>query len=191
MRTWLVLSVLVLLVAVGCSQEGTGTAARPESTPRSTIDLSPGEVPSPDEPTAATPAPEVTFGHAKVLIDTDDGSVIVDAELAETPAQRQQGLMFRDSLGPDEGMVFLFFQETGSAFWMRDVTIPLSVAFFDADGTILAILDMEPCESDPCELYEPRDDDGDPITYFGALEVNQGRFDEWGVEEEDRITVTH
>lgn len=115
----------------------------------------------------------------------------MDVEKAETPEERSRGLMFRESLAPDEGMVFLFFEETASAFWMKNVKIPLSIAFFDADGTILKILDMEPCTEEPCELYDPLYDDGAAVTYVGALEVNQGSFEEWGVEQGDRITVTH
>lgn len=191
MRTREVFLVAALVLAGACSQEGTGSSGSArQPSPGSTIVLSPDRPPSPQD-APATPAPEVSFGHAKVLIDTDDGSVIVDAAKAETPEQRRQGLMFRDSLDPDHGMVFLFFEETSSGFWMKNVTIPLSIAFFGADGTIVEILDMEPCDSDPCEVYEPTHADGRTATYFGALEVNQGRFDDWGVEEGDRITVTH
>ena len=151
---------------------------------------------SPQTAPSTPPAPEasdgdISFAPARVLIDTGEGSVIVDVEKAETPEERSRGLMFRESLAPDEGMVFLFFEETASAFWMKNVKIPLSIAFFDADGTILKILDMEPCTEEPCELYDPLYDDGAAVTYVGALEVNQGSFEEWGVEQGDRITVTH
>lgn len=192
MRSISALIAVVCLVLVSCSQEGTVAASRSTPSPAATIDLAPDGGAS-EDPAAAgeTPDPEVTFPPARVLIDTSDGSVIVDAEKAETAEQRQLGLMFRDSLGSDEGMVFLFFEETASAFWMKNVKIPLSIAFFDQDGTILKILDMEPCDSDPCELYDPLYDDGTAVTYFGALEVNQGKFEEWGVEPGDRITVTH
>ena len=188
MRFAPVVLVAACLFGSACSQDGAGSAARQPGA-RSTIDLSPDQARTGSLP--ASPEPTLTFGAAKVLIDTDDGSVIVDAEKAETVEQRQRGLMSRDSLGPDEGMVFLFFEETSGPFWMKNVTIPLSIAFFDADGTIVAILDMDPCEADPCELYEPVAEDGRPATYFGALEVNQGKFEDWGVEVGDRITVTH
>jgi uncharacterized membrane protein (UPF0127 family) len=128
--------------------------------------------------------PTPTFGHAKVLIDTEEGSVIVDVEAAETPEQRAVGLMFRESLGEDEGMVFLFFEETQGSFYMKNTLIPLSIAFFDGEGTIVDILDMEPCEADPCRLYTP------DALYEGALEVNQGALEEWGVQDGDRITIT-
>ena len=191
MRPVPVLVAVVCLLLASCSQEGTVSASRERPSPEATIDLAPEAGDTGTPAAEETPDPEVTFPPARVLIDTSHGSVIVDAEKAETAEQRQLGLMFRDSLGPDEGMVFLFFEETASAFWMKNVEIPLSIAFFDQDGTILKILDMEPCEADPCEFYDPLYDDGRAVTYFGALEVNQGKFEEWGVEEGDRITVTH
>ena len=68
---------------------------------------------------------------------------------------------------------------------MKDTLIPLSVAFFDEDGRILEILDMEPCppETDPCPVFEPG------VSYLGALEVNQGAFEEAGVEVGDMIEI--
>lgn len=181
---------LGVFLAGACSQEGT-VSSRQRPAARETVDLNPDEVPSSATRPQQDPDPNVTFPPARVLIDTAEGSVIVDAEKAETSEQRTLGLMFRDSLGPDEGMVFLFFEETASAFWMKNVEIPLSIAFFDSDGTILKIMDMDPCKQDPCEVYDPLHDDGRAVTYFGALEVNQGKFEEWGVKEGDRITVTH
>jgi uncharacterized membrane protein (UPF0127 family) len=68
---------------------------------------------------------------------------------------------------------------------MKNTVIPLSIAFFDGDGIIRAILDMEPCKKEPCRLYHPR------VSYTGALEVNQGAFDDWNVSVGDRITITH
>ena len=170
------IKILVLVAAllfVGCRDQ------RPEA-------AAPGvtNTPVPSQSTSAQPMPTPTFGHAKVLIDTEEGSVIVDVEAAETPEQRAFGLMFRESLGEDEGMVFLFFEETQGSFYMKNTLIPLSIAFFDGEGTIVDILDMEPCEADPCQLYTP------DTPYEGALEVNQGAFEEWGVQEGDRITIT-
>lgn len=158
---------LVLLVGVSCGGVDTPPA------------------PSPSVGAETSPSPTVTFGAAKVLIDTEGGSVIVNAEKAETPEQRALGLMHRTSLAPDAGMVFLFFEERTGGFYMKNTLIPLSIAFFDSEGIIVAILDMEPCEADPCEIYDPG------VAYEGALEVNQGAFAEWGVEVGDRVTVSH
>jgi uncharacterized protein len=139
-----------------------------------------------DEQTGAElPSGSPTFAPGKALIDTGGDSVLIDVEVAETPEQRQFGLMFRESLGERSGMVFLFFETTSGAFWMKNTVIPLSIAFFDGEGIIRAILDMEPCKEDSCRLYHPR------VSYTGALEVNQGAFDDWNVSVGDRITITH
>jgi uncharacterized protein len=134
---------------------------------------------------AELPSGSPTFAPGKALIDTGGDSVLIDVEVAETPEQRRFGLMFRESLGERSGMVFLFFETTSGAFWMKNTLIPLSIAFFDRDGIIRAILDMEPCKEEPCRLYHPR------VSYSGALEVNQGAFDDWNVSVGDRITITH
>jgi uncharacterized protein len=125
------------------------------------------------------PRAEPTFEPATAIIETDDGPVMVNVEVAATDEERARGLMNRESLDEDSGMMFLFFEPTTSGFWMKDTLIPLSIAFFDHNGKILEILDMEPCKKDPCKIYDPG------VKYSGALEVNQGAFDEWGVEEGD------
>jgi uncharacterized protein len=134
---------------------------------------------------AELPSGSPSFAPGKALIDTGGDSVLIDVEVAETPEQRRFGLMFRESLGERSGMVFLFFETTTGSFWMKNTVIPLSIAFFDSDGIIRAILDMEPCKNEPCRLYHPG------VSYTGALEVNQGAFDDWNVSVGDRITITH
>jgi uncharacterized membrane protein (UPF0127 family) len=79
--------------------------------------------------------------------------------------------------------VFLFPEDTTSSFWMKNTLLPLSIAFYGADGRIVRILDMEPCRRAPCRLYDPH------VTYRGALEVNRGAFRRWGVAEGDRVRV--
>jgi uncharacterized protein len=123
------------------------------------------------------------FPKDRVLIDTGEDSVLIDVEVAETEEQRQFGLMHRESLPDDQGMVFIFFRDTKGPFWMKNTLIPLSIAFFDVDGKIVKILDMEPCEADPCPTYDPG------VSYRGALEVNQGAFERWAVEVGDFIRL--
>jgi uncharacterized membrane protein (UPF0127 family) len=118
------------------------------------------------------------------LIDTGDDSVLLKVEVADDEKERERGLMFRDSLAERSGMVFIFFEQTAGGFWMKNTRIPLSIAFFDRDGKILRILDMDPCRRDPCKVYDPG------VAYWGALEVNQGAFDRWGVEPGDAVEVT-
>lgn len=124
------------------------------------------------------------FPTAPAILEGDDGSEILTVEVAETDEQRQRGLMHRESLPEDHGMVFMYFAQTSGSFWMKDTLIPLSIAFFDAEGTILKILDMEPCETKSCPVYDPG------VAYWGALEVNQGSFEDWNIKEGDRITIS-
>jgi uncharacterized protein len=130
---------------------------------------------------SANPSP--SFSRGTVLIDTGDKTVQLLGLFAQTEEQQEYGLMNRESLPDDQGMVFLFFDETTTGFWMKNTLIPLSIAFFDVDGKILKILDMEPCppETATCPIYTPG------VAYMGALEVNQGAFEKLGVEEGDTL----
>jgi uncharacterized membrane protein (UPF0127 family) len=92
--------------------------------------------------------------------------------------------MGRTSLPADAGMVFVYPEDHAGPFWMKGTLIPLSIAFYAADGRILRILDMQPCEADPCPLYDPE------VPYRGALEVNEGAFADWGITEGDRLRIT-
>lgn len=146
--------------------------------------------PEPDaaEPTPAPtwPMPSPPFGTGRALLNGENGSTLIDIEVAETPLQRMQGLMHRDSMPEDEGMAFMFLEgEASGGFWMKNTEIPLSIAFFDEEGNILKILDMEPCDADPCPSYDPG------LSYSGALEVNQGGFERWGIEEGDHVRILH
>jgi uncharacterized membrane protein (UPF0127 family) len=123
------------------------------------------------------------FPLGTAAIDTDERRVTVLVELATTARQRSLGLMHRRALPANAGMVFLYPRATRGAFWMKNTLIPLSIAFWDARGRIVRILDMTPCRSDPCPLYDPG------VAYVGALEVNRGAFRRWGVERGDRIAV--
>lgn len=118
-----------------------------------------------------------------VLLGGEDDEVLVDVEIAQTDEARQRGLMGRESLPEDAGMLFVYFQPHQSGFWMKDTLIPLSVAFIDEEQTITQIIDMEPCAEDPCPAYTPDEE------YTAALEVNQGAFEEWGIDEGDTVRV--
>jgi uncharacterized protein len=119
----------------------------------------------------------------RAVIKTGDDEVVVHVEIADTSAERARGLMGRTELADDAGMVFAFPQGSTTPFWMKDTLIPLSIAYYGADGRIVRILDMEPCRRDPCPVYDPH------ATYRGALEVNQGEFRRWGVEVGDTLRV--
>jgi uncharacterized membrane protein (UPF0127 family) len=128
------------------------------------------------------PGPD-TDRTTQLEIRTDSGVVEVAVEVADDDEERSIGLMNRARLEPDAGMVFLWEEPLHTAFWMKDTLIPLSIAFWNGGGRIVAILDMEPCEADPCPFYDPG------IEFEGALEVNQGFFEEHSVEVGDRVEL--
>jgi uncharacterized protein len=167
------LPLAVVFGAVGCG----GNDA---SSPPTTTVAGPEAPTTEEEPTTSEPEEKGPV----VLLETSGGEeVVVAVEVADSPKEREVGLMNREFIPDDAGMIFLFDEPTTSGFWMKDTLIPLSIAFVDADGRILRILDMEPCEADPCEIYDPG------VSYWSALEVNQGAFARWGVEEGDRLTL--
>jgi uncharacterized protein len=123
------------------------------------------------------------YGEAVLVIQTESSLVRIRVEVADSSDERSRGLMFREEMPPDAGMVFLWEDPTSGGFWMKNTLIPLSIAFWNGEGRILAILDMEPCEEDPCPVYYPG------VAWTGALEVNQGFFDRLGIEVGDRVRL--
>jgi uncharacterized protein len=121
--------------------------------------------------------------EAVLEIRSGEETVDVDVEVADTALERSRGLMGREELADDAGMVFLVPEPTETWFWMKDTLIPLSVAFWDREGRIFRIRHMEPCRTDPCPEYPP----GAPWT--GAVEVNQGFFEEHGVAVGDVVRL--
>jgi hypothetical protein len=100
-------------------------------------------------------------------ISLTSGIHVIKAEVAATNADRQQGLMFREKLGPNEGMVFVFDAPAGVCMWMKNTLVPLSVAFLSEDGKIINIEDMQPQSTEShCAKS--------PARY--ALEMSQGWF---------------
>lgn len=76
-----------------------------------------------------------------VAIATDEGDVTFQAEIADTPDERQKGLMFREQMEDEHGMLFLFPDERQRSFWMKNTYIPLDMIFIRADRTILGIVE--------------------------------------------------
>jgi uncharacterized membrane protein (UPF0127 family) len=119
-------------------------------------------------------APEATL-----TITNSFGEVVeVSVEIADTPEERQTGLMGRTELAEDAGMLFVFEEEQQLAFFMRDTLIPLSIAYIDAEGYIVDIQDMQPLDETPVPSAEP-------AQY--ALEVNQGFFEARGIQVGDVV----
>lgn len=109
---------------------------------------------------------------------------IVQAELATTAEERATGLMMRESLPENSGMLFVYPHTGQRSFWMFRTLIPLDIAYVSNKGEILDIQQMQPCESywrQRCPSYPA----AQPFLY--ALEVNLGKFAEWGISEGDWV----
>lgn len=118
---------------------------------------------------------EVTFKTTHVKV----GAHPLNVEVAVSDPQRMQGLMYRAKLGRNDGMLFIFDEPAYQSMWMKNTLIPLSVAFIDADGRILNILDMEP------QTLETHTSAG-PAVY--AIETNKGWFGENRVKPGEKVT---
>jgi uncharacterized membrane protein (UPF0127 family) len=111
-------------------------------------------------------------------IELQAGVHLIRAEVAADFASRARGLMFRDSLGPNQGMLFVFEESARQCFWMRNTRIPLSAAFIDEGGRIVNIADMQPMSDDShCSAQ--------PVRF--VLEMEQGWFARRGLREGSRI----
>lgn len=91
----------------------------------------------------------------------------IEVEVADTQFSRSRGLMYRDELGENDGMLFVFPEPGYYSMWMKHTFIPLSVAFINENGVILNIADMQP------ETLIAHDSDG--LAKY-ALEMNMGWF---------------
>ncbi len=105
----------------------------------------------------------------------------VEVEIVDTPETRMQGLMFRESLGDGEGMLFIFEEENIYPFWMKNTLIPLDMIWISQDTKIIDIKTAVPCEIDPCPNYSP----SGKALY--VLEVNAGFTDENEIEIGDTV----
>lgn len=106
------------------------------------------------------------------------GTHAFQVEVAATPAERTRGLMGRTGLPADGGMLFVFETADRHCFWMRNTPLPLSIAFIDAAGRIVALADMAPRTD---TLHCPPS----PVRY--ALEVEQGGFSTRGIAPGARV----
>lgn len=105
-------------------------------------------------------------------------------ELATTTEEQALGLMFRDSLPADQGMLFIFPNEAPRSFWMKNTRIPLDIMYFDEDLKMVSIsADTPPCRVARCPSYPSTG----PAMY--VLELNAGIAAELGVAAGDRLTL--
>lgn len=139
-------------------------------------------LPSPIELSAQTKKnlsqlPEVHFKKVKIELSGQSGKKnikkILVVELADTPIRHARGLMHRSSLGPDEGMLFVFPDETVRSFWMKNTYVALDIAYFNRNREIIDIQQMQP-ENILLAGEPPSYPSKQPAQF--ALEMPQGWF---------------
>lgn len=129
---------------------------------------------------------EIEYDSAEVETTSTDGEATrLCVLVADTEERRAHGLMGVTDLGEYDGMVFVYTSDTAGAFWMKDTVMPLSIAWFKADGSFVSASDMEPCQRDDmlCPLYSPTG------TYRYALEVPKGGLAKLGIAAGARLDI--
>ena len=106
------------------------------------------------------------------------GMHLIDAQVAQTPEQREIGLMQRKEMPQREGMIFIFDLPGQQCFWMKNTVLPLTAAFVADNGTIVNMADMKPQTTDPhCSA--------EPVRY--VLEMNRGWFAKKGIKAGSKL----
>lgn len=126
-------------------------------------------------------SPEIEFTKEAEVSIIKNGNVlkIIDVEYANTPEERNLGLMYRKSMAENQGMLFLFPEEEFRSFYMKNTEIPLDIIYLDKDKKIVSIAkNAKPFDetSLPSEA---------PAMY--VLEINGGLSDKWQLEKGDEI----
>ena len=137
-----------------------------------------------ENPNPESNVPPGALGPLKTITLTM-GGVEVETEVARTETEQQQGLMYRESMPENHGMLFVYPEPRYMFFWMKNTKIPLAIAFIREDGVVGNIEEMKPAAGpfDPLEHYASK------YKSRFALEMNRGWFERHGVKEGDRIEI--
>ncbi len=115
-----------------------------------------------------------------LTIQSRSGTHKFTVEVARTPEQQAQGLMHRQELAPDRGMLFPYDPPQAASFWMKNTLIPLDLVFIRPDGTISSVsANTVPLSLDPIPSLEP---------VSAVLEIPGGRAAELGIQAGDKVS---
>ena len=118
-----------------------------------------------------TPGPTAPAGPR---VEMPSGAVYT-VELARSPEEQTQGLMYRESLPPRSGMLFLFDEAAPHHFWMKNTMIPLDMIWTDESGRVLFVsADTPPCRADPCPTYGPDVPARNVLEIAGGMAAKEG-----------------
>jgi uncharacterized membrane protein (UPF0127 family) len=122
---------------------------------------------------------EITFAKSSLVVVTASREIKFEVELALNDAERSRGLMYREKLGPYDGMLFDFYQDAPVSFWMKNTLIPLDMLFIAGDGTIKHIhANATPLSTDPIPSQFP---------VRAVLEINGGSARLLGIKPGDKV----
>ena len=125
--------------------------------------------------------PQGRFKLARAKVNIPEANASVDAELARSVEEGERGLMYRKSMGEDEGMLFYIDERRVQTFWMHNTCIPLDMLFIDDDGTIVGAVESAPVLDDGSRQVDC------PSRY--VLEVNAGWVRRHGVKPGQRVVL--
>jgi uncharacterized membrane protein (UPF0127 family) len=110
------------------------------------------------------------------------GGEVIYAELAVTDQERQLGLMYRESINPDQGMLFVFEKEGIYSFWMKNMKICIDIIWLDKDKRIIHIeKNVPPCKTEDCPSYTPA-----ALSKY-VLEIKSGFSEEYKLKLYDKL----
>ena len=118
-----------------------------------------------------------------IYIDNGKNLIKINAEVADDNEERAKGLMFREKLDENSGMLFIFGNEDYQTFWMKNTLIPLDIIFIDSNFKIADIKYAVPCKEEPCILYKS----SKPVKY--VLEVKDNFTTKKGINIGDKIVL--
>jgi uncharacterized protein len=183
-------TILLLATFAACAGDEASAPTTSSEGSEPSITSTPPSTTAPLAPTSTVAAPPVQpegFHLAPAEVTLRNGDVCaVCLWIAETALQRQRGLMGVTDLGVADGMAFVYDDATNGQFWMRDTPMPLSIAFFAAEGRFVSAADMEPCLTGPpddCARYSATG------PYVTAIEVPQGGLADLGIGPGSRLEL--
>ncbi len=132
-------------------------------------------------PNSVAPNSGLPIATVSVMSASGGSPVHVEAEVASTQAQRQQGLMFRTEMAENRGMLFLFRQDTRGGFWMKNTHLPLTIAYIGSDGTIQELREGVPFDEQ--NILTPEK------AYRYVLEMNSGWFERHNLGVGDTVEL--
>lgn len=121
------------------------------------------------------------FNHKITFVDQQR---TVYVAIADDESERERGLMFRQELAEDQGMLFIYPDQARRGVWMKNTLLALDVLFLSGDGKIVAMLkDLQPCNQEPCRIYDSKT----PARYM--LELSAGFIDKHTLKVGQQITL--